>query len=130
MNNILFRFSLTLVMILFLNFTNLLPASSEEVFEIGFNSLGQTSHRFRSRTVESIEQIKDRKNRDNDGSDEISVSRNQIVTLIYSKEYIEIRTEARSLGAARIGDRIRVLNISSRRSVIGRIVGNGLVRVE
>lgn len=57
------------------------------------------------------------------------VERNQIVTLLFSRDGITIATEGRSLDRAAIGDRVRVMNLSSRTTVSGSIGPDGLVRV-
>lgn len=57
------------------------------------------------------------------------VDRNQIVTLFYRHGGLTITAEARSLGRGGIGDRLRVLNMSSRMTVEGRIQVDGSVLV-
>lgn len=57
------------------------------------------------------------------------VERNQIVTLVFRKGGLSIATEARSLGRAGVGDRLRVINLASRKSVSGRVSEGGLVIV-
>ena len=57
------------------------------------------------------------------------VERNQIVTLVYSVAGLVIATEARSLGRAGIGDRLRVMNLSSRSTVSGWVQADGSVSV-
>ena len=57
------------------------------------------------------------------------VERNQIVTLFYSVAGLTIATEARSLGRAGIGDRVRVMNLSSRSTVSGWVQPDGSVSV-
>ncbi len=57
------------------------------------------------------------------------VERNQIVTLIYSAGGLTIATDARSLGRGGVGDRLRVMNLSSRNTVSGWILADGSVSV-
>jgi len=57
------------------------------------------------------------------------IERNQIVTLIYDTGGLSIITEGRALGRAGNGDRIRVMNLSSRATVSGSVLADGTVRV-
>lgn len=57
------------------------------------------------------------------------IERNQIVTLVYSAGVLTIAAEARALGRAGIGDRLRVMNLSSRSTVTGWVQENGNVFV-
>jgi flagellar basal body P-ring formation protein FlgA len=57
------------------------------------------------------------------------IDRNQIVTLLYRQGALTITAEARSLGRGGIGDTLRVLNMSSRMTVEGRIQVDGSVLV-
>lgn len=57
------------------------------------------------------------------------VERNQIVTLAYVVGPLTILTEGRSLGRAGIGDRVRVLNLSSRSTIIGSVKPDGTISV-
>lgn len=57
------------------------------------------------------------------------VERNQIIKLIYDQGGLRISTEGRSLMRGGVGDRIRVMNISSRATVFGKIQLNGNVIV-
>jgi flagellar basal body P-ring formation protein FlgA len=57
------------------------------------------------------------------------IDRNQIVLLIYKAAGLTITTEARALGRGGVGDRLRVLNISSRLTVEGEIRPDGSVLV-
>jgi flagella basal body P-ring formation protein FlgA len=53
------------------------------------------------------------------------VERNQIITLIYRHGVIVIPTEGRALDRAGPGDRIRVMNISSRTTVSAQVDATG-----
>lgn len=58
-----------------------------------------------------------------------TIERNQIITLIYSVGGLKISTEGRALARGGFGDRMRVMNLSSRNTVYGRIDENGAVQV-
>ncbi len=57
------------------------------------------------------------------------IERNQIVTLIYASGSLLISAEGRSLGRAGIGDRLKVMNLSSRHTVLGTVNEDGTVGV-
>lgn len=57
------------------------------------------------------------------------IERNQIVRLVYARGPLSIVVDARSLGRAGIGDRLRVMNLSSRNTVTGTVEPNGYVTV-
>lgn len=57
------------------------------------------------------------------------VGRNEIVTLVYARGGLRIATEGRALGRGGIGDSIKVMNLSSRMTVMGTIADNGTVEV-
>ena len=57
------------------------------------------------------------------------VERNQVVPLIYLRGGLEIMTEGRSLDRAGIGDHVRVMNLASRATVLGRVTANGQILV-
>ncbi len=57
------------------------------------------------------------------------VERNQIVTLIYAAGGLTIATDARALGRGGVGDRLRVMNLSSRSTVTGWVQPDGSVSV-
>jgi flagella basal body P-ring formation protein FlgA len=57
------------------------------------------------------------------------VERNQIVTLIYSHGGLVIATEGRVLGRGGIGDRLRVMNLTSRTTVSGIVQASGQIAV-
>lgn len=58
------------------------------------------------------------------------VERNQVVVLIYSSPALSIRTEGRALERGAIGDVLRVINLTSRNTVFGRVDASGYVIVE
>lgn len=57
------------------------------------------------------------------------IERNQIVTLLYRRGTLTIAADARALGRAGIGDRLRVMNLASRSTVTGVVLNDGTVRV-
>lgn len=57
------------------------------------------------------------------------VSRNQLVTLAYENAALRIETEGRALGAGGEGDIIRVMNLSSRATLMARVNADGTVTV-
>jgi len=57
------------------------------------------------------------------------IDRNQIVTLVYSNGPLLIRADGRSLGRAGIGDSIKVMNLTSRKTVRGIVDTTGAVVV-
>jgi len=57
------------------------------------------------------------------------VERNQIVTLVFQRGGLEIRTEGRALGRGGEGDPIRIMNLASRNTVTGWVTGDGQVHV-
>lgn len=58
------------------------------------------------------------------------IDRNQVVILVYVTSGLTITTEARALGRAGVGDRLRVLNIASRQTVEGEVRPDGSVLVQ
>lgn len=57
------------------------------------------------------------------------IKRNQPVTLIYRHGGLSIATEARALSRGGAGDTVRVMNLASRSTVVGRVTGDGTVEV-
>jgi flagella basal body P-ring formation protein FlgA len=57
------------------------------------------------------------------------IDRNQIVTLLFSRNGLKIATEARALGRAGVGDRVRVMNLASRSTITGTVDRHGRVLV-
>ncbi|MBP0483342.1 flagellar basal body P-ring formation chaperone FlgA [Sagittula salina] len=57
------------------------------------------------------------------------IDRNQLVELVYTHGGLRIITEGRALGRGAAGDRIRVMNTSSRTAVFGTISENGTILV-
>ena len=56
-------------------------------------------------------------------------NRNQVVTLRYERAGLSIETEGRALGAGGEGDVIRVMNLSSRATLMARINADGSATV-
>ena len=57
------------------------------------------------------------------------IERNQVVTLLFKRGGLTIVAEARSLGRAGIGDRLRLMNLASRSTVTGTVQADGTVTV-
>lgn len=55
------------------------------------------------------------------------VERNQMVTLTYLSNSLQIETEGRALSAGRLGETVRVMNPASRTTVTGEVAANGSV---
>ncbi|WP_282152842.1 flagellar basal body P-ring formation chaperone FlgA [Ruegeria atlantica] len=58
------------------------------------------------------------------------VDRNDLVVLVFDRRPLSITAEGRALGRGGVGDRIRVMNLSSRTTVTGRIRSNGQIEVK
>jgi flagella basal body P-ring formation protein FlgA len=59
----------------------------------------------------------------------LQVERNDTVTLVFRRGPLTMETTGRSLGEGSEGDRVSVMNTTSRKRVTGRIIGQGLVEV-
>ncbi|WP_170589289.1 flagellar basal body P-ring formation chaperone FlgA [Ruegeria arenilitoris] len=57
------------------------------------------------------------------------IDRNDLVTLVFVKGGLSIAVEGRALGRGAAGDRIRVMNLSSRTTVTGKIRPDGQIEV-
>ncbi|MEL7255075.1 MAG: flagellar basal body P-ring formation chaperone FlgA [Pseudomonadota bacterium] len=57
------------------------------------------------------------------------IERNQLVPLVFQKYGLQITAEGRSLSRAAPGDRVRVMNLSSRQTISGRVAPDGTVFV-
>lgn len=57
------------------------------------------------------------------------VDRNDLVTLVFSRNGLTIAAEGRALGRGAAGERIRVMNLSSRTTVSGEIQPDGQIEV-
>lgn len=58
------------------------------------------------------------------------IARNQVVSVVFVSDGLTIRTEGRSLQRGSVGDRIRLMNLSSRATVFGQVQPDGTVRVK
>ena len=58
-----------------------------------------------------------------------TVERNQIIELVYANGPLSMTTEGRALGRGAEGQRIRVMNLTSKTSIFGTIQHDGSVRV-
>lgn len=59
----------------------------------------------------------------------IVVERNSFVTLEFRRGGLSLRTEGRALDEGGVGDRVRVMNLESRRTVFGVVTAPGVVEV-
>lgn len=57
------------------------------------------------------------------------VARNQIVQMRYEKNGLHIVTEGRALDRGAVGDRLRIMNLSSRATLVGRVMQDGTIKV-
>lgn len=57
------------------------------------------------------------------------VTRNQIVQMHYENSGLHIVAEGRSLDRGAVGDRLRVMNLSSRATLVGRVMQDGSIKV-
>lgn len=57
------------------------------------------------------------------------VNRNQIVQLFYNTGGLSISTEGRALERGGVGDRLRIMNLSSRATLFGYVQEDGSVKV-
>jgi len=57
------------------------------------------------------------------------IERNQLVTLVFWRSGLEIETDGRALDRGGVGSRVRVMNQTSRNTVIGVIVDDGRIIV-
>ncbi len=57
------------------------------------------------------------------------VARNQLVRLIFFASGLEILTEGRALERGALGDRVRIMNLSSRAVLFGQVQADGSIHV-
>lgn len=57
------------------------------------------------------------------------VSRNQIVRVSFAGTGLSITTEGRALERGAVGDRIRIMNLSSRATLFGQVQADGSIQV-
>ncbi|MFZ5963535.1 flagellar basal body P-ring formation chaperone FlgA [Thalassococcus sp. BH17M4-6] len=57
------------------------------------------------------------------------VDRNQIVELVFERGGLRITSEGRALARGAVGDRVRVMNLSSKTSLFGTVLEGGSIRV-
>jgi flagella basal body P-ring formation protein FlgA len=58
------------------------------------------------------------------------IERNQIVRITYAAAGLRITADARSLSRAGVGDRVRVMNLSSHATLTGTVQSDGTVSVQ
>ncbi|MGB6317566.1 MAG: flagellar basal body P-ring formation chaperone FlgA, partial [Litorimonas sp.] len=59
----------------------------------------------------------------------LQVKRNETVTLVFRRGALTMETTGRALGEGSVGDRVPVINATSRKRVTGRVTGPGIVEV-
>lgn len=57
------------------------------------------------------------------------VDRNDIVTLVYARDGLQIMAEGRALSRGGVGDIVRVMNLSSRTTITGQVSETGVIEV-
>ncbi|MBU2981200.1 flagellar basal body P-ring formation protein FlgA [Lentibacter algarum] len=57
------------------------------------------------------------------------ITRNQLVTLRYKRGNLLIKTEARALGRAAAGERIQVMNLTSKSTLVATVLPDGSLQV-
>ncbi len=57
------------------------------------------------------------------------VERNDLVSLVYTRGTLRISAEGRVLGRGSVGERVRVMNLTSRTTVSGQILPDGSIEV-
>ncbi|MFK7834729.1 MAG: flagellar basal body P-ring formation chaperone FlgA [Sulfitobacter sp.] len=57
------------------------------------------------------------------------VARNQLVRLAFESNGLQIMTEGRALERGALGDRVRIMNLSSRATVFGQVQADGSIQV-
>lgn len=57
------------------------------------------------------------------------VERNQLVALVFDRGGLIIRTEGRVLDRAGVGDLVKVMNLTSRATLFGRVLADGTISV-
>ena len=65
----------------------------------------------------------------NDVGEPALIERNSVVTLIYRTSGLNITTEGRAMGRAGAGEKIKVMNLSSRAQVFGEVQTDGSVLI-
>lgn len=58
------------------------------------------------------------------------IARNDLVSLVFDHGGLRIATDGRALGRGAAGDRVRVMNLASRTTVVGEIRPDGTIEVK
>ncbi|MCX8022907.1 MAG: flagellar basal body P-ring formation chaperone FlgA [Syntrophorhabdaceae bacterium] len=58
------------------------------------------------------------------------IQRGQIVHIVAENNRLSVQTKGKSLDRGKIGDTIRVKNLTSDREITGRVAGNGVIKVD
>ncbi|HQJ94463.1 MAG TPA: flagellar basal body P-ring formation chaperone FlgA, partial [Syntrophorhabdaceae bacterium] len=62
--------------------------------------------------------------------DRYVVKTNEIVSILAQNNRIMVKTKGRAIEKGKIGDVIRVKNVSSNKEILGKVVGSGVVTVD
>ena len=57
------------------------------------------------------------------------VKRNEVVALVYQNGGLTIRAEGRALSDGAAGEEVRVMNLGSRQTIVGRVTADGTIEV-
>ena len=58
------------------------------------------------------------------------ISRNDLITLVFSRGALRISTEGRALARGSVGETIKAMNMVSRTTVLGVVMSNGSIEVQ
>jgi len=62
--------------------------------------------------------------------DHFVIKRNDIVNIIIEHKRLVVKTKGRAIDRGKVGDVIRVKNLTSQKEVMGRVTGSGIINVE
>lgn len=62
--------------------------------------------------------------------DRYAVKMNEIVSIVAQNNRISVRTKGRAIEKGKIGDIIRVKNVSSNKEILGKVTGSGVVSID
>jgi flagella basal body P-ring formation protein FlgA len=62
--------------------------------------------------------------------DSFAVQRGDTVDIVAENKKLSVQAKGVTLERGRLGDRVRVKNLTSDREIVGRVAGNGMVKVE
>ena len=62
--------------------------------------------------------------------DRYAVKRNEIVNIVVQSNRLSVQTKGRAIEKGKVGDIIRVKNVSSNKEILGKVMGSGVVSVD